>query len=164
MKYLKIGHNHWENDAYTKHICGPWYLGPYYTCLFTNTKQCNKYGGIFKSFLDKFSSPCQSGFFPKLLTTPKYVKGAPVLWPLHGGKTGMGKHLDSPSHPLKKKRIRKVQVPFSGVQPQGNHTTSVSLCLKYKAMWGNIEQSWYHRLTSSNVYVKAQNKHTHYSV
>lgn len=106
MKYLKIGHNHWENDAYTKHICGPWYLGPYYTCLFTNTKQCNKYGGIFKSFLDKFSSPCQSEIFPKLLATPKYVKGAPFLWPLYGGKTSMGKHLDSlpPTPPLKKKK------------------------------------------------------------
>ena len=58
----------------------------------------------------------------------------------------MGKHLDSPSHPPKTKkktfrRIPKVQVLFSGVKPQGNHTISVSVCLKYKEMCGNIEQS-----------------------
>ena len=59
----------------------------------------------------------------------------------------MGKHLDSSSHPPKKKkkkslgRIPKVRVPFSGLQPQGNHTSSVSVCLKYKEMCGNIEQS-----------------------
>ena len=75
----------------------------------------------------------------------------------------MGKHLDSPppTPPKKKKkafeRIPKVQVPFSGVQPQGNHTGSVSVCLKYKEMCGNIEQSSYHRLTSSNVYTVKEN-------